>query len=246
MKSKTIIDLGRIVGIWAHPDDETWSSGGVMSAAISTGQQAVSVICLTSGGEGETADEEQWPKDSLITIRKNELRTALGILGVDDVTTADFPDGGLANIPDNEVLPIIMEVLLRVQPDTVLTFEPNGITGHLDHKAVSRLSLLAAESYRIKTGKGIQVLGAVENEETYNAIGRAAHDEFNVYFATAQPKIYRRDQVDFCHQLSPALAATKRQALHAHASQTSHFLKTPVGKALLKEACKYECFIRLS
>ena len=38
-------DLGTVLGIWAHPDDETFLSGGLMAMAREAGQR---VVCVTA------------------------------------------------------------------------------------------------------------------------------------------------------------------------------------------------------
>ena len=59
------------MGVWAHPDDETMSSAGIMLSAIKNGQR---VICLTATkGEEGSQDEKKWPKSKLANIREKEL-----------------------------------------------------------------------------------------------------------------------------------------------------------------------------
>ena len=50
-------DLGTILGVWAHPDDEGYLSAGIMAQAMRNGQR---VVCVTAT-RGEAADPEQWP-----------------------------------------------------------------------------------------------------------------------------------------------------------------------------------------
>ena len=75
--------LGRVLGIWAHPDDETYLSGGVMAAASRNGQPT---MCITAtSGEHGTTDPIRWPPQRLARRRRRELRRALDILGVERV-----------------------------------------------------------------------------------------------------------------------------------------------------------------
>ena len=61
----------------------------------------------------------------------------MAALGVADHRILGFPDGALAD-HDAAGLTAIGRLLDDVQPDTILTFGPNGITFHPDHVAVSR------------------------------------------------------------------------------------------------------------
>ena len=53
------MELGTILGVWAHPDDETYLSAGLMAAAVDAGSRVVDVTATR--GEGGSMDEEQWP-----------------------------------------------------------------------------------------------------------------------------------------------------------------------------------------
>ena len=61
------VELGTILGVWAHPDDETYLSAGLMAAAADAGSR---VVCITATrGEGGSMDEEQWPPESMGQVR---------------------------------------------------------------------------------------------------------------------------------------------------------------------------------
>ena len=72
--SKDISQLGTIVGIWAHPDDETWSAAGIMATAAQNGQK-VACITATHGDAGKTADQLCWQQDALYDIRAHASQT---------------------------------------------------------------------------------------------------------------------------------------------------------------------------
>lgn len=136
--------LGAILGVWAHPDDETYLSGGVMAAAVEAGQR---VACVTAtAGERGTDDPARWPPWRLARLRRRELAEALRTLGVDDHTWLGFPDGGCADVSDEEAAARIIRVIERVRPDTILTFGSDGVTGHPDHITVGRWARRAAAS----------------------------------------------------------------------------------------------------
>ena len=73
------------------------------------------------------------------------METALAHLGVTEHHWLDYPDGGCADVDQDEALRRVTELMAEVQPDTVLTFGPDGMTGHDDHKAACRWSTEAFE-----------------------------------------------------------------------------------------------------
>jgi LmbE family N-acetylglucosaminyl deacetylase len=128
--------LGTILGVWAHPDDETWLSAVHMLRAVRSGDR---VVCVTATrGELGSTDPERWPPgEPLAAARTAELETALGILGVTEHHWLDYPDGGVPEVPFEKGVEQVAGFLRDVRPDTVLTFGPDGMTGHTDHRTVS-------------------------------------------------------------------------------------------------------------
>ena len=71
-------------------------------------------------------------------------------MGAHEVIFLDYCDSGMAgsqvnqdpkayiNAPDEEVVARLVDIIRDLQPQLVLTFEPNGVYGHPDHIAVSR------------------------------------------------------------------------------------------------------------
>ena len=58
-----ITDLGTVLGVWAHPDDEAYLSGGLMAMARDAGSR---VVCVTATrGELGTPDPQAWPPERL-------------------------------------------------------------------------------------------------------------------------------------------------------------------------------------
>lgn len=124
---------GTVLGIWAHPDDETYLCGGLMARAARAGDR---VVCVTATrGELGSPDEARWPSGSaLAEVRTAEMEAALEILGVHEHQWLDYPDGGCADVDQEEAVRRVAEIIEQVRPDTVLTFGPDGMTGHPDHQ----------------------------------------------------------------------------------------------------------------
>lgn len=228
------------MGIWAHPDDESWSSAGIMATAVQNGQ-SVCVLSATNGDAGQTSDESMYPQSKLRDIRKQEFRNALQVIGVKHDVMLDYDDGTLAQIDAGRAIKIIGKHIRLFKPDTILTFEEHGVTGHSDHRTISHWTQHAS---RLSERK-ITVYGAVETKESYESIGKQAHELFNVYFAIDKPVLYRQNEVDLCFVLADDIKSIKRQALIAHASQTQQLFRHDVGEKLLESSISQECFIKL-
>lgn len=235
-----IEDLGTILGIWAHPDDETWACAGVMSRAIGNGQK-VACIMATKGGSGKTADAKKWPKINLDRIRETELGKALRIIGVHDLYWLGYNDGHLAEADSSKAVAKLTALIDKIAPDTIITFEPKGITGHQDHKTVCAWTCSAVK----KTGCRPVVYGACETKERYISAGRDCHDQFGIYFRAAKPFNLPEKHGDLLLKLSRAEARQKMAALKAHESQTAGFFEAPIGRKYLKKLCAVECFVKL-
>jgi LmbE family N-acetylglucosaminyl deacetylase len=133
-----IDELGTVVGVWAHPDDEAYLAGGVMAMARAAGSR---VVCVTAtSGERGTADPQV---DSLAAVRILELARSLEILGVVEHHALGLPDGGCADLDPAGPVARLAAILDEVAPDTVLTFGPDGVTGHPDHRTVSAWTSVA-------------------------------------------------------------------------------------------------------
>ena len=70
----------------------------------------------------------------------------LAVLGVHDLHVIGLPDGGCADSDDAGMVALIADHIDDLGADVVVTFGPDGITGHADHLAVSRWATAAAHS----------------------------------------------------------------------------------------------------
>src|SRR6266550_1057408 len=89
-------ELGTIVSVWAHPDDEAYLCGGIMAKAAAAGSR---VVCVTATrGELGVTDPARWPPEQLAAIREAEMAECMRLLGVREHHWLDYPDGGCAAI----------------------------------------------------------------------------------------------------------------------------------------------------
>lgn len=207
-------ELGTILGVWAHPDDEAYLMAGTALLAAAAGS-TVACVTATVGEAGESADEDRWPREQLGTIRREELAASLEILGIDDHTLLGFPDGGLARIDRATGVARIGEVVARVQPETILTFGPDGMTGHSDHITVADWAVEAAA----ERGSRCRVLAATKTPDWLETF---AHVNDGI-LASTPPRTPAADlAVDVT--IDDKVVDLKMRALRAQASQTSSLI----------------------
>lgn len=167
--------LPRLMTIFAHPDDETFSMAGTIARATASGHP-VAIVSATRGEVGEIARPELATKENLGQVRERELRNAAAEVGVQDVSFLDYIDGQLAEADVHEAVGRVVRQLRRFRPDVIVTFAANGGYGHVDHMAIHRLTLAAVE--------------AAPNAGAYSeqiAEGLAPHRVRKVYFG-AMPR----------------------------------------------------------
>lgn len=208
-----VAELGAILGVWAHPDDEAYLSGGLMAVARDAGAR---VVCVTATrGERGTTDPVEWPPERLARARTDELACCLDILGVEEHHWLGYEDGGCAEVPEPEAVARLSAVIDAVRPDTVLTFGPDGITGHRDHQTVSAWATTAFE--RAAPSRARLMYAAVA--ERHAARWSALDERLEVYLP-GYPVTTPDDGLAIDLVLDPETAARKVRALAAQQSQT--------------------------
>lgn len=137
-------DLGSLLCVFAHPDDEAYLAGALMAAAGDAGRR---VVCVTATrGELGFPEGDRRSIDERKDVRSAELAACLDILGVREHHWLEYPDSGCVNVPDVDAALRLTELIDDVRPDTVLTFGPDGQTYHDDHISVSRWTTLACDA----------------------------------------------------------------------------------------------------
>ncbi|MEI7554506.1 PIG-L family deacetylase [Candidatus Chlorohelix sp.] len=132
----------RILAVLSHPDDETFLMGGTLAHYARYGHK-VQVLCLTGGNQGKNALSHLSESCSIAAIRRLELEQACRMLGVELLSVQDLPDGKLSELGVTKLAGVIAPFLHSFQPEIVLTFGPDGLTGHPDHIATSKATTLA-------------------------------------------------------------------------------------------------------
>lgn len=202
----------RLLGIWSHPDDEAYLAAGLMDRVRRSGGQ-VTLVTVTDGELGFAADDARTPAERR-RQRRAELVAAMATIDVHDVRLLGYDDGAVPQLPAREVVRSLREVMADVRPDVLVTFGPDGITGHPDHVATSRLATAAW----LEHGEGELWYGA--KTRAWLDEWRWLHERFEMWMTEEPTGVDDRDaQLDL--QLGASEVARKRRVLACHASQTA-------------------------
>ena len=137
-----------LVAVLAHADDEApvapilarYAREGarVHLLIVSDGMQG-------AGQQGFIPRPDSGPRgDDLVRVRTVEARCAAEALGLQPPILLGFPDGKLGDYAGDRALAYrltarLAEELQRLRPDALVTWGPDGGTGHPDHRMVSAI-----------------------------------------------------------------------------------------------------------
>jgi len=133
------VDRLRLLGVFAHPDDEVFCAGGTLALYAERGVETM-VVSATRGEAGQIRDADVATRSTLGTVREKELYGACAELGVGHVRLLGHRDGTLTEVPDELLEEEIKEVVDEFEPDAVITFGPDGMYGHPDHVRISEVA----------------------------------------------------------------------------------------------------------
>lgn len=236
MDANNISKLGTVLGVWAHPDDETWASAGIMMTALANGQR-VAVVTATRGERG-SVDPRRWPLETLGKIRQDEMAKALKVLGITEHYWLDYYDGDCENVDLNQACVSLQQIFDKVRPDTVLTFGPDGLTGHPDHTTVGKWARQVART----CGFQPTVYEVTESLEKYESVDKQSDKLLNIFFQTAKPRMLPEAEMNICFRLTPALIEAKLNAIRAHKSQYEKLINYLENGIISKQITTPECF----
>ncbi|MGA9871161.1 MAG: PIG-L family deacetylase [Rhodococcus sp. (in: high G+C Gram-positive bacteria)] len=148
--------MSTLVCFHAHPDDEVFTTGGVMRLAADAGHRVV-LVTATDGALGEFPEGILSEGETLAQRRQAELASSAQVLGAARVVMLHYADSGMAGTADNdnpdafcnadvdEAAAKLASVLTEENADVVTIYDPNGGYGHPDHIKVHFVGLRAAE-----------------------------------------------------------------------------------------------------
>lgn len=128
--------MSKILLIYAHPDDESFGCGGTIAKYVDQGAEIV-LVCATRGEAGKCGEPPVCTSEELPKVREKELLAAAQVLGISKVIFLDYLDAQLFKVNEEEVVGRLIDIINEEKPEVVITFGPDGVSGHKDHIAVS-------------------------------------------------------------------------------------------------------------
>lgn len=141
----------KAIFIFAHPDDESFSSGGTIAQLVKKGVE-VKLITATKGEKGQSGNPPLTTPENVGVLREKELLNAVKILGISKVYFLGFIDGTLHTIPEKKITDKILKIIKKEKPDIIATFNEDGGSKHPDHIQISKCVTEAFKNY-LKTAK---------------------------------------------------------------------------------------------
>jgi LmbE family N-acetylglucosaminyl deacetylase len=126
--------------VFAHPDDESFGLAGTVAKYTRQGVP-VDLITATRGEKGTRLHVPEGVPTGV--AREAELRTAGKLIGLRQISFLGYIDGELDKADPAEVARKIKEIIERVSPEVLITFGPDGISGHPDHIAAGKAATAA-------------------------------------------------------------------------------------------------------
>lgn len=202
----------RLLAIFAHPDDEAFGPGGTL-AKYADERVDIHLLSATRGEAGTNTNIKYKDLDKRIKeridigcIREKELITSAKILGINKVEFLNYIDGTLCNAIYHELANKIIKKINEFKPQIVMTVERRGVSGHLDHIAVSMITTFAFLKTSYPSKLYYHCLPVTMRDKTM--------EEYFVYF----PEGYTDDEITTKIDIS-CCWGTKEKAMYAHESQ---------------------------
>ncbi len=260
-----------LMAIFAHPDDESFGTGGTLARYGADPKVRVVLVCATRGEAGEISDPKLATHERLGEVREYELLCACQNLGVEDVHFLGYRDSGMAGTEENldprslamadsnEVVGKIVAHIRRERPDVIVTFDEAGGYGHPDHVAIH---------YHVKAAFAAAADPAMYSEQI--EAGLKPYQAKKLYF-TAIPRRFFRAVAEKVLELGIEIPErylerlegpiglpdeacttdidvrdfldTKRAAVQCHATQLQpDSIFSLLPEAIMRELQTWECF----
>jgi LmbE family N-acetylglucosaminyl deacetylase len=253
-----------LMAVHAHPDDESSSTGGVLARYAREGVTTVLVTC-TNGEYGDGPDhvkpgETGHDPEQVAKKRLTELEEACQILGVAHLETLGYHDSGMSdwafkeqhdvfcNVPQDESAGRLVALVERYRPDVLVTYDDLGGYNHPDHLTASRITV---EAFR-RTGIPKKLYLIARRRSDWEKL-RERMRSSGIEMPAPPPRMLDAEVMRLMEEAErritttidvTAVAALKRDALAAHASQLdqSWFVRFPDDAFV--EVFGHETFIR--
>ena len=216
-----------ILGVFAHPDDETSGCGGTFTRYARDGVDVFNVTATrgelgTLGTGGLRIEREELPQ-----VRERELRGALERYGAKPPIILGYRDQEVKDADPEELTGKVHAVMAEVTPDVVITFGPLGISRHDDHIALHRAAVAAFERYRAASEKPVRLF--------YVAIPQEFMDDEELDLDG--PEVDPTHRIDITETKAVKLAALRAYASQEDAQQlAAMFEELPIAAEWFHQA----------
>src|SRR5689334_405785 len=207
--------MRRLACVFAHPDDETFASGGTI-AKLAAADVRIDLFCATDGDAGKSSGVPVSSRGELGARRRVELTAAAQVLGISSLSTPGHGDGVLREVDPDRLVGEVVFFLRRYRPDVVLSFGPEGApTQHRDHRAIAR----AATAAFFLAGLSTEYADQLREVEP--------HSPSRLYYCAWDPpdrdaELKALSVPVTCRVDVTAFLERKREAFRVHASQRQH------------------------
>jgi N-acetylglucosamine malate deacetylase 2 len=152
VRSGPLAGARSVLAVVAHPDDESFGLGAVLSYLTATGARCA-VLCFTHGEASTLRGAGEIRPADLAAMRSAEFAAAARVLGLSGAELLSYPDAGLARVPLDELAGLTRQAAAKGRATHLLAFDADGVTGHPDHARATEAALAVA------TDLGLPVLG---------------------------------------------------------------------------------------
>ena len=228
-----------MLAVFAHPDDESFGVGGTLARYAAEGAR-VDLVCATRGEEGSVGDPPLCRQEDLGKLREGELRAACEVLGVRTLGFLGCVDGQLDSCPRPTLVGEVVAAIRELRPQVVVTFGPDGISGHPDHVAIGRVATEAAAvaanpmAYPEQVARGLRPWKV---SKLYNLAPSRSTAVACEGVGTEEDEAAATARIDVFAYLE-----TKLRAMRRHRSQCQAFDRLPEEE--LRERLRWEYFRR--
>jgi LmbE family N-acetylglucosaminyl deacetylase len=129
----------KLLAVFAHPDDESFRPGGSL-ALMAAKSVKIFLLTATRGEAGFKEDKPICERNELGKVREEELRSACKVLGIQPPNFLGYNDKHLSEAPLDQIITEIVDVVEKYRPQVILTYGPDGVSGHQDHIAISHFT----------------------------------------------------------------------------------------------------------
>lgn len=175
----------KLLYIVAHPDDESFLAAGTAHKNREAGGKNY-IICATYGEQGRSHLKAPMTTKQLGLVRKNEIQKVAKYLKIDGLHFLGLPD---TKVKENMQLfsKKADAFIKKINPDYIIGFGPDGISGHMDHIAAGEVSKKLANKNKIP----YLAFGASPEfvKNFHKTMRRRAHGKYGNNITHAKPNI---------------------------------------------------------